>query len=324
MIVVIAFGIIGTMLFMNEEVYQRVYNENDSIASGYLNFTVKDSFISNLTKNGTVLNEGKYYVILQLEITNRYREDHEFNYINLELTVNNEYILPNLSIASYFNDYGTPYDGTYIKGNTSNNYILVYEIDQYLINQDFLLTVYSHYDGSVGGLGVINNQISLNPTIISDEIISNNVSLGTNIDLSNTNLGNSNFAITDYEFTNRYEYTYQYCIAENNCIPSTNAVSIDYANDGTRTTLLVLGYQLSLDTTIPYMIPTKSYRSVFEDFVTIEYQLNGRSYSYKASLSNPVSYSEKAIMKVPREIENADRVELVLTVRNVAYRIRMI
>ena len=324
LIIVIAIGIVGTMLYMNEEVYQRVYKENDSIASGYLNFTVKDSYISNLSKDGEVLNEDKYYVILQLEITNRYREDHEFNYINLELTINNQYFLPNLSIANYFTDYGTPYNGTFIKGNTTSNYILVYEIDEYLINQDFLLTVYSHYDGSVGGIGTVNNRISLDPTLISEDIISNNVSLGTNIDLSSTNLGNSTFAIIDYEFTNRYTYTYDYCVTEGNCIPSTGSISIDYANDGSKMTLLVLDYNLTLDSDIPYMDITRSYRSVFEDFTQIVYGVNGKTYYYDVSIENPSSYSEKAVIKVPREVATADRVELVLNIRNISYRIRLI
>ena len=324
MIFVIAIGILGTMLYMNEEVYQRVYNEGDSIASGYLNFTVTDSYISNLTHGGNVLNKDKYYVILLLEINNRYREDHEFNYINLELTVNNKYILPNLSLGNYFTDFGTPYNGTYIKGNTNSEYILVYEIDKNLINQDFLLTVYSHYDASAGGIGSVNNRISLNPTIISDEITTNTVNLGTNINLSNTTLGNTIFTITDYEFTNRYEYSYEYCINANNCIPSTDSISINYANDGSRRTLLVLGYELSLDTEVPYMNTTKTYRSFFENFVKIEYEINGQTYTTTATLANPSTYNEKAVLNVPREVGTASRVDLILTVRNVSYRIRIV
>ena len=322
-IFIILIGVAGTLLYMNKEVYQRVYKENDSIASGYLNFKIKDSFISNLSQNGKVLNKDKYYVILQLEITNRYREDHEFNYINLELTINNKYVLPNLSIANYFTDYGTPYSGTYIKGNTSNDYILVYEIDKTLINQDFLITVYSHYDGSVGGIGTVNNRISLDPTLISEKINSTNVSLGTNINLSNTNLGNSKFTLLDYEFTNRYEYTYNYCVNTDKCIPSTGIISIDYTSDGTNKTLLVLDYDLIIDEKIPYMNIRKSFKSVFEDYTEIVYQLNGKTYTSKVTLANPSSYNEKAIIKVPNEIQNADQIEFVLPIRNMSYRIRL-
>ena len=323
MIFVIIVGILGTLVYMNKEVYQRIYSEGDSIASGYLNFTITDSYISNLSQRGEVLNKDKYYVILLVEIHNRYREDHEFNYINLELTINDEYILPNLSIGNYFTDFGTPYNGTNIKGNTNSEYILVYEIDKNLINQDFLLTVYSHYDASAGGIGSVNNRIRLNPTIISDNIVSNRVNLGTNINLSNTTLGNTMFMITDYEFTNRYEYSYEYCINKNNCIPSTDSISINYA-DGNRRTLLVLGYELSLDTEVPYMNTTKTYRSFFENFIKIEYEINDKTYTTTGSLANPSTYNEKAVLKVPKEVATASRVDLILAVRNITYRIRII
>ena len=316
MIFVILIGVAGTLIFMNEEVYQRVYRENENIALGYLNFNVKDSFVTNLSQNGEVLNEDKYYVVLQLEITNRYREDHDFNYVNLELTVNNEYILPNLSIANYFTDYGTPYDGTPIKGNTSNNYILVYEIDKYLINQDFLLTVFSHYDASVGGIGSINNQISLSPTIISDEVVTNNVNLGTRIDLFNTNLGNSEITIIDYEITNLYRYTY---------ISNAGRESIGFASASDyRNTLLVIGYELILDAEIPYMDITRTYRSVFNDYAKVEYTLNGVKYTAKVTIANPNSYSEKAIMEMPKEIANASDIDLIITIRNISYRINLL
>ncbi len=324
MIIIIVLGIAGTMLYMNEEVYQRVYNENETLAAGYLNFTIKDSFISNLSEDGTVLNEDKYYVILSLEITNRYREDHTFNYINLELTINDEYFLPNLSIANYFKDFGTPYNGTYIKGNTSSDYILVYEIDRNLINSDFLLTVYSHYDASAGGIGTVNNHISLDPTLISEEIEQTDINLGTNINFQDTNLGNTELVITDYEFTNRYEYTYEYCVNSTNCIPSTNAVSIDYATDGSYTTLLVLGYELRLDEDIPYMDVTKTYRSFFEDFVKIEYVSNNTTYTHKISISNPSTYTDKAIIKVPISLASSDSVTVNITIRNKSYRIKLV
>ena len=324
MIFVIAVGVVGTLIYMNEEVYQRVYHENETLASGYLNYTIKDSYISNLSQNGTILNDGKYYVILQVGITNRYREDHDFNYINLELTINNEYFQPNLTIANYFTDYGTPYNGSPIKGNTDSDYILVYEIDEYLINQDFYLTVYSHYDASVGGIGTVNNRISLDPTLISDEITTTNINLGTNINLSDSTLGNSEFAITSFEFTPRHEYTYEYCPTQNNCYTSTDAITVSYGTSGRRTTLLVLDYVLSLDTEVPYMDTNKTYRSFFSNFTSIEYTIGAETLSYTVSLKNPSTYSEKAVIEVPQEIANADNVVLVVNIRNQSYRIRLI
>ena len=319
MIGVIIIGVIGTLIYMNKEVYQRVYRETESIALGYLNFQVKDTYLTNLSKDGKVLNDDKYYMVLQLEISNRYREDHNFNYINLELTVNNKFFLPNLSVGSYFSDYGTPYNGTLIKGNTTSDYILVYEIDKYLINQDFELTVFSHYDASAGGIGSINNRIRLEPTKVDEKINNTNISLGEEMDFVNTNLGNSNLTITSYEITSLFQYKYLYCITSDNCIDSTGMVSAkDY-----RKTLLVLGYDLVLDKDVPYMDSEKTYRTVFEDFVKIEYEVNGKKNTYQAKIANPNTYSEKAIIELPSEISQAEYITIICTVRNLSYRLNI-
>ena len=197
------------------------------------------------------------------------------------------------------------------------------EIDEFLINQSFMLTVYSHYDASVGGIGSVNNRIRLDPTLISDELTINNANIGTNINLANTNLGNSRFMITGYEFTNRHEYTYEYCITSSDCRQATNHIAIDYALDGTNTTLLVLDYSLSLDKEVPYLDIARTYRSIFEDYTKLAYQINGKTYYYDVSIANPSNYDEKAVIKVPRVMENADSIELILTIRNISYHIKL-
>lgn len=321
MIIVIIVGILGTMLYMSEEIYQRVYSEGDTLALGNLNFAIKDSYITNLTKSGDVLKEGKYYVILQVEVTNRYRESYQFSASSLELLINNEYYSPDLSIGNYFDDYGYPYDGTYVQGDTTRDYILVYEIDASLINQSFYITVFSYYDASVGGLGVVNNRIQLDPEIVNSNIVTNYINLGTNIDLSNTTLGNSQVVIAGYEFTSRYTYSYNYCITEDNCYLSTAAISYD--NNGGNNRLLILEYDLTLDSDIPYMASTKTYRSFFTDFLRIEYEVNGATYTYTPTIANPSSYGDVVALVVPREMASASNVNLIMTFRNRAYQIQL-
>lgn len=316
-IFIVIIGIIGTSLYMNKEVYQRVYSENESIALGYLNFVIKDSYISNLTQGGDVLKDGKHYLILQLEITNRYRESYDFCNTCLELLVDGEYYFPDLSVGNYFKDFGNPYTGTYIQGNSSSDYILVYEIDSSLINKDFYITVFSYFDSSVGGVGAVNNQISLDPTIVNSNIVTNSVGINNNISLANTMLGDTSFFITDYEITNRYRYcTNEECTTTS----SINANSIDSSG---RTTLLVMGYNLTLDSEAPYMDMTRTYRSFFEDFVKVEYTINNSTYTYSPTVVNPSSYSEKVALSVPSDVNQADSLVVILTVRNVSYRIKL-
>lgn len=317
-IVIVGVIAIGTFIYMNREIKEKVYKENESFSFGSINIKVKDSFVSNISNNGKVINKDKSYVILLLELKNRYTEDKEFNQENLGLIVNKKRIQPNLSMGNYFSDYGNPYTGSNIKGESTVNYILVYEIDKYLVNGNFKLESYARVD-TKGGLGIINREIKINPTVVSDKIVTNTFNKGSVIDLNRTNLKKSTINIKDYELTNRYEY--QTCRNETNCI--TDAKSIfDYAN-GYNKTLLILDYELVLDEKSIYATLNRDYKTFFNDFLEIKYRYNGKDYTTKVDILNPENYKDKLIMMVPNTINNAESIYALITIRNISYQIRL-
>ena len=60
------------------------------------------------------------------------------------------------------------------------------------------------------------------------------------------------------------------------------------------------------------------------DYAKVEYTLNGVKYTAKVTIANPNSYSEKAIMEMPKEIANASDIDLIITIRNISYRINLL
>lgn len=318
-IVVIGIVILGTFIYMNREIKEKVYKENESFTFGSLSIKVKDSYVSNLNNNGKIINNDKSYVILILELKNRYTRDIDFNYENLGLIVNKKRIQPNISIGNNFSDYGNPYSGGSIKGESTLNCILVYEIDKYLINSNFKLESYSRID-TKGGLGIINREIKINPSIVNSNISVNTVNKGTNIELNRTSLKKTNLNIKDYELTNRYEY--QVCRNETDCITSSNSI-FDYPNGYNNKTLLVLDYSLTFDENSIYASLNRDYKSFFNDFLEIKYNYNNRDYTIKVDLLNPENYQEKLIMMVPKNINNAESIYAIITIRNVSYQIKL-
>lgn len=318
-IVVIGVVVLGTFLYMNREIKEKVYKENEYFSFGQLNIKVKDSFISDLSNNGKVINKDKSYVILLLELKNRYTEDKEFNQENLGLIVNKKRIQPNLSVGNNFSDYGNPYSGSSIRGESTVNYILVYEIDKYLVNGNFRLESYSRID-TTGGLGIINREIKIKPTVVNSNINTTTVNKGTNIALDRTTLKKSSVNIKDYELTNRFEF--QVCRDENNCFTDSRSVF----NSGSvynNKTLIVLDYELILDEESTYASLNRDYKSFFNDFLEIKYRYNNRDYTTKVNLLNPENYQDKLIMMVPSEINQAESIYAVITIRNISYQIRL-
>jgi len=221
-------------------------------------------------------------------------------------------------MGNYFSDYGNPYSGSNIKGESTVNYILVYEIDKYLANSNFSLQSYARID-TAGGLGIINREIRISPTKVNSNIVANTVNKGTDITLNRTNLKNSSVNIKSYEITKRYEY--QICKDENNCI--TDAISVFNYPSGYNKTLLVLEYDLVLDKESIYAELNRDYKTFFNDFLEIKYSLNGNDYVTKVDLLNPEYYKDKLIMMVPNNITNAENIHAVITIRNISYQIRL-
>lgn len=305
----------GTAIYQNRAVAEKTYKENENLSFGYLTINVKDTYISNLSLSGDVLKEDKTYVVALLELTNRYREEKEFNYANVNLVINKMYVKPNLTLGSYFSDFGNPYSGGLIGGDSTNNIILVYEIDKDLANANMTIEAFSQ-------TGSGRKKIKIKPNIIVSNVGVNTVSTGTEITLDKTNLKNTKIAITGYELTTRQEYNYEYCLNSGNCYTGSDAVSLATSEFG-RFTLLVLDYNLSLDKESSYMYSNKDYKNFFNDFLKIKYQINGKEKSLTSTIVNPNNYNEKLILKVPKEIETADEIVAGITVRNVSYQVKL-
>lgn len=321
-VIVITVVILGTIIYMNRKVYDRIYNERESFTFGNMSIQVNNSYISNLSYNGKTIKQGKSYVILNIQIENKYRDDLEFNTANFKLSVGKSLIVPDISLGNYFLDYGNPYNGTLIKGVTKSSYILVYEINPNQVKNTYTLEAYSRFDSTPGGIGAINKRIKIKPANMTANVTTNNINFGSVVKFSNTALRDTEFSLSNYEIVNRFPYTYKYCPTKDVCQDAISTVSIPGSELG-RYTLLVLDYSLKLAEDSSYMYSNKTFRNFFEDFMEIEYIVNGTKYTSKANLLNPNSYNEKLILKINDNISTASDIKAKITVRNIAYLIKI-
>ena len=305
--------ILGSSLYTKKTVYEREFRENDTIGYSYFNFKVLKSSISSLDLNGNKIKEGKKYLILQTEISNRSRDDQILSYGNIQLAINKLKISPNLNVSNSFADFGRPYDGNLIKGNSDIKYVFVYEMDDSLIVKNLKLEVYSGFDTSLGGIGAISRKINLDPQVLNDNIITNTISKGAKVSINSAQLGSSDIQINDYSLADRFSYKLN---------GVTKEIYINLAKDSNQT-LMILDYNLNLDKASDYMIVEKTFKSFFNDFMKIKYTYNGEEYFTKVNVLNPINYKDKLVFKVNKNIVNAESIEAIITFRNVAYNYKL-
>ncbi len=305
-------GGLGTYLYLNIEVYHKEYNETDNINFGYINFKINNSYLTDIGLNGRTIRDGRMYLILDMTITNHSYQDRDLNYSNIILSLGDEKIVPNVTLGNYFKDFGNIYTGNIIKKDSTNDYYLIYEFSKDIKASEYAIEAYNGAS-SLGGIGVTNIHINLDPLTVSNNNVTNNVNLNNPIDLSNTNLLNSKVTIKDYSFTNRYVYTVNNTLYD---------IYINLSQDLNKT-LMVIDYDLTLDKNSKYMNSSNDYKNFFEDFMTIKYTVNNVEYTSNVKLSNPKNYQDKLVFRINNNIINADSIKAIITIRNISYSVKL-
>lgn len=312
-IFVVLIIVTGSLIYTNKEIVQKQYNQSEMVAFGYINVQVNKSYITDIDYRGNKIKDNKKYLVLQVTLTNRYRNDNPLNYYNFRLVFNKQRLSPDLAVGNYFQDMGMPYQGTLIKGNSKEDYVIAYELNANTSSNDYKIEAYSGYDYSKGGIGALTRKIKLKPIVINSNIYNMNINKNTIINLEGTDLGKTEFAIKDYELTNRFVYTQNGILKE---------IYIDILKDVNKT-LMVMDYSLALDNESIFMGSNRTYRTFFENFMRIKYVVNDKTYYQDVALENPANYSDKLVFKIDKNIGNATEVEAIITIRNKSYTIKL-
>ena len=93
-IVNIIFGVVVIItVFLAVKSYEKIkytYDEGENFYYNGFSINVKDSILTNVDENGDVIVDGKYYLILKLEITNNGINNAYLNYDNLKIYFGND------------------------------------------------------------------------------------------------------------------------------------------------------------------------------------------------------------------------------------------
>lgn len=313
---------IGTSIYLNREDYEISYKQKETFNYKTFTLSVEDSITTNLSYNGNIINKGKYYLIVKLNITNNLNEAVSLEHTNFRIKVNNNFLYPIIDKATYFADYAIPYDGKKIKALEQDTYVLVYELTEEELTEKYELKIYNGVSQEKGEINTRYSNIELTPILIDQTSEVRKVNLKEKLDLTNSNIGNTLLTINDYQITNKYTYTYEHCYS-NNCKKYTDYVAVDYYSNGKGSTLLVMGYDLVLDTTSAYSHYIKSEKTFFDNFVSVRYKINDAVYKSNVINQTPTNLEKRLVLQVNDQIKEASEIELLVTVRNKIYTIKL-
>ena len=313
---VIIVVVLGTLVYLNFGVYNRVYRQTQRISHNSLAVSVEEAMLTNLDLGGNV--KDTYSMAIAVKIKNNGRSASTLDYENFRLSVSNRMIEPVLDRSANFPDLGLPYTrNTRIEASSENVYVLVYEVDPSLINESMQLKILDSVTFEIGSVTPIYKTVRLNYEKVFETENVREVDFGKILELSDTRLGLTQIQINDYLISNSYEYSYQSC---------TNSICQNLKNkvvSGSSKTLLVLNRMFVLSNYTNYYEARKGSSSFVTDFLKVRYTVNDKTYTSTISNLTPRELSDTWVFEIDQNIRNATKIDLLVNIRGKQYTMKI-
>ncbi len=303
------------LTILNFTVYNKTYNKNQKIHANNLTLEVNNSYLTNVDYKGESITDDKYFLVVNITFTNDSGYSTVLDLPSYVLETKSGKITPTLSRNSHFVDFGAGYSKEKIENGKTANYILVYEFDKRDVAKKYTLRIIDEVEYKAGTMNSKEKVVALKPLSYVDQEDVGTYKTEELITMYDSILGNTSLLTTSYEFSNKVTYKYEACIRAN-CQQVTDVVTADVAKSKK---LLVLKGLLTLDNSSTFARNAKTSMSFFEAFAEIRYD----DKIAPVIDATPRSISEQYILQIDEKAATAEHVDLIFTVRNKKYTLKL-
>ena len=208
-----------------------------------------------------------------------------------------------------------------ISVSTTKTYIMAYEIDKKYKGEKFEVVLYQGESTKSESFLAKTTTVKLNPVQYIDVKRVRNAKINETISFSGTSLKESSLNIKSVLITNRYEYQYEcgYKTDKYKCMD----VVVAGASYQNKSTLIVMDYDLVLDKTTSSFQNINDANAFATNFMEVEYILDGKAKKANVKYANPSREINKLILETTSEINEASEINLLVTIRNREYTIKL-
>ena len=308
-------GLIFTIYYLNHNVYNKVYSENDSFNNSLFTLKVNKSYLTNIDYNGNKYDN--YYLILKMDITNNSSANNSLNIDDYRIIAKDKTLYPTITMNERFVDLGSPYNNDNIGANKTVEKLLIYKIPEGYESKNYILRVVNELDFRVGSIMAKYYNTKIKPEKLDENKIKEEYSLNNEILFDKTNLQNSKLNIESYNISGSYVYEYNSCV-NGNCSVLKNVVYAENLGNY----ILSIKYKLSLDDT-SYKKSIRNNNYFFTNFMKVKYSINGKEKVTSVVNRTPKVVDNEFVCEIPSEVSNANNVSLVFKIRNYEYVIKL-
>lgn len=267
---------------------------NQTVTSNYYKFKVNNAYITNKDYKGDVIKENRQFVILDVNVTNQINSTRNLDIEKFILYVGDKYYVPTKSYNNYFIDMGNVFQSQSLAGKASDNYLLIFEIENPKNNDNFILK----YQDLKAKTRLI--RIKLKIRDISEYITKDNKMINEEMTIPINSEEKEVIKVTSYSLNDYVNYTYEECYI-NDCPIKTGVVTT------------------SENKKILYMRTSNQILDFIKKYGKIRYTVDGVTYQESVKSKLTKYRGNHLYLEVDKKIESSSSIEIVFTVRSYQY-----
>ena len=322
-IIIAVIGMFGYKAFINYQIYNRAYNVNQAFELDNFALSIKESYITPYDYSGRVITPNKYYLAIRIGIENKGSETTISKDV-FRLNLGDSEVYPSYDKGSRFVDIGLPYTGDVIREDEAHDYVFIYELTEKQLKASYELRILNDLRVEDNSLKASYKKIKVRPEYLSEFKKRSTKKVKEKITFSGSTLKNTNYTLNSVRIQPSYNYSYTLCYTERNC---SDIKDIIVPSGGKM--LMIIEDEIEYDNASSYASYDK--KNFYEDFITVQYTFRlktGNNVGEHTQIANvkevtPKKLEGKRIYEVPSNIENAEKINFLITIRNQQYTIKV-
>lgn len=293
--------------------YNKSYRESDSVIASSLQYSVEESYFTNTDTRNFVISDKKYYLLVNVLISNKVNRQIEVNRNTFRIYLNGRTISPAFNLSDKFKDIGNAFEPTFIRSGVDERYTVVFEIDN---SEKFTECLFRIKDGTSF------KDILIKPKDLNSTKDEGRFNMGDTINLNNSMLKNSSVTVKSYSIAEKFKE--KYMVTFNNEEKEFTYSIISNSTDREKKSIIKINSNIIIDQDIYIGKNIKTPADLFNYYGLITYSYDGYEKTYKLNKLN-VDYEKETLsyLEVPPELEKAEKIDLILLIRGVKYTISL-
>lgn len=302
-------------IYLNFWKFSKTYKMKSYFNAPGISLMVNDSYITKKGYNLNNISEDNELLIVSLNLKD------STDILNTSKTIlkigEKDYYPVSSKYNSKLIDIGTVY-GNQTLTKEESKYLLVYEIPEDIKNKKIVFTYLGNSSRTLFGEKYEELYVNLTPIDLDIETKVVSSSLENNL-IFDSVLISGNLFINNYEINNTFINPYNFCITKTECVDFNEYLQPSFTGYQDKT-ILRMNYTLSYKeaSVIRYKI-----QELINKFGKISYVIDNKTYETKDITATNFKYNKKSsnvYLEIPKVVETAKKIELVLRIRSTEYR----